>query len=56
MNPTRDLMPRFAHWVLPIPGKGASEWDYAWIPVSAGLVGGIAGAGLVKGISQIYIA
>lgn len=33
INPARDLGPRVAHAVLPIPGKGGSGWDYAWIPV-----------------------
>lgn len=37
-NPARDLGPRLAHAVLPIPGKGDSEWSYAWIPVLAPLV------------------
>jgi glycerol uptake facilitator protein len=43
INPARDLMPRIAHAVLPIPGKGPSDWGYAWIPVIAPLVGGILG-------------
>jgi glycerol uptake facilitator protein len=46
INPARDLAPRLAHAVLPIPGKGSSDWEYAWIPVVAPIVGGIAGAGL----------
>ncbi|HEY7058943.1 MAG TPA: MIP/aquaporin family protein [Vicinamibacterales bacterium] len=46
INPARDLGPRLAHAVLPIAGKGSSDWAYAWIPVIAPLVGGIAGAGL----------
>jgi len=46
INPARDLGPRIAHAVLPIPGKGPSDWGYAWIPVFAPIVGGIAGAGL----------
>ncbi|HMB73242.1 MAG TPA: MIP/aquaporin family protein [Gammaproteobacteria bacterium] len=33
INPARDLGPRIAHAILPIPGKGGSGWDYAWIPV-----------------------
>ena len=44
INPARDLGPRIAHAILPIPGKGPSDWSYAWIPVAAPLVGGIAGA------------
>ncbi len=46
LNPARDLAPRLAHAVLPIPGKGGSDWEYAWIPVVAPVVGGVAGAGL----------
>lgn len=33
INPARDLGPRIAHFVLPIAGKGSSNWGYAWIPV-----------------------
>jgi glycerol uptake facilitator protein len=39
INPVRDLGPRLAHALLPIPGKGSSEWPYAWIPVIAPAVG-----------------
>lgn len=46
INPARDLGPRLAHAVLPIPGKGSSDWQYAWIPVVAPLVGGVIGAAL----------
>ena len=46
INPARDLGPRIAHAILPIPDKGPSDWGYAWIPVIAPIVGGIAGAGL----------
>jgi glycerol uptake facilitator protein len=46
INPARDLGPRIAHALLPIPDKGPSDWGYAWIPVIAPIVGGIAGAGL----------
>jgi glycerol uptake facilitator protein len=45
INPARDLAPRLAHAVLPIPGKGSSDWGYSWIPVVAPIVGGILGAG-----------
>ena len=44
INPARDLGPRIAHAVLPIPGKGGSDWGYAWIPVVAPIIGGILGA------------
>jgi glycerol uptake facilitator len=46
INPARDLGPRIAHALLPIPGKGPSDWYYSWIPVLAPIAGGIAGAGL----------
>ena len=48
INPARDLGPRIAHAVLPIPGKGDSNWGYAWLPVSAPIAGGIIGALLFK--------
>jgi glycerol uptake facilitator protein len=44
INPARDLGPRIMHAILPIPGKGGSDWGYAWIPVVAPLVGGAIGA------------
>lgn len=46
INPARDLGPRIAHAILPIPGKGPSDWAYSWIPVIGPIIGGIAGAGL----------
>jgi glycerol uptake facilitator protein len=46
INPARDLGPRLAHAVLPIAGKGGSDWDYAWIPIVGPLIGGVVGAGL----------
>ena len=46
INPARDLGPRIAHALLPIRGKGASDWAYSWVPVLGPLVGG-ALAGLV---------
>lgn len=48
INPARDLGPRLAHAVLPIPGKGDSDWNYSWVPVVAPIVGGVAGAQLFK--------
>jgi glycerol uptake facilitator protein len=41
INPARDLGPRIAHFLLPIPGKRDSDWDYAWIPVVAPLIGAV---------------
>jgi glycerol uptake facilitator protein len=46
INPARDLGPRLAHALLPIAGKGKSDWGYAWIPVVAPLIGGVLGTGL----------
>ncbi len=40
INPARDLGPRLAHAILPIPGKGSSNWSYAPIPVIGPLIGG----------------
>jgi glycerol uptake facilitator protein len=44
INPARDLGPRIAHFILPIHGKGSSDWSYAWVPVVAPIVGGVLGA------------
>ena len=44
INPARDLGPRLAHALLPISGKGGSDWDYAWIPVVGPIIGGVLGA------------
>src|SRR5207344_3082569 len=40
INPARDLGPRIMHAILPIPGKGGSDWSYAWVPVIGPLIGG----------------
>lgn len=50
INPARDLGPRLAHALLPIPGKGGSDWAYAWIPVLGPILGGIGGAFLYKAL------
>jgi len=49
INPARDLGPRIAHAVLPIAGKGSSDWAYAWIPIVGPTIGGVLGA-LVYGM------
>jgi glycerol uptake facilitator protein len=48
INPARDLGPRIMHAILPIPGKGRSEWSYSWIPVFAPLLGGCIGSLIYK--------
>lgn len=47
INPARDLAPRMAHAILPIPGKGSSDWGYSWIPVVGPLIGGVIGGLLI---------
>ncbi len=44
INPARDLGPRIMHAILPIAGKGPSDWGYSWIPVVAPIIGGVLGA------------
>ncbi len=39
INPARDLGPRVAHAVLPIPGKGGSDWSYSWVPIVGPIIG-----------------
>ena len=53
INPARDLGPRIAHAFLPIPGKGGSDWGYAWIPVVAPILGGICGSAFFKMVLEI---
>ena len=48
INPARDLGPRIMHFILPIAGKGDSDWGYSWIPVVGPLVGGVVGALIAK--------
>jgi len=45
INPARDLGPRIMHAILPIAGKGPSDWSYAWVPVAGPLIGGVLAAG-----------
>ena len=51
INPARDLGPRIAHALLPIRGKGSSDWAYAWVPIAGPLLGGVL-AGL---LARTYI-
>jgi glycerol uptake facilitator protein len=50
INPARDLGPRIAHAVLPIPGKGGSDWGYAWIPVIGPCIGAVIAALVAKSV------
>ena len=50
INPARDLGPRIAHAVLPIAGKGGSDWGYSWIPVVGPIIGGLIGAVLYNAL------
>jgi glycerol uptake facilitator protein len=50
INPARDLGPRIAHAVLPISGKGSSDWGYAWIPIVGPVVGGLIAAFFYKAL------
>jgi glycerol uptake facilitator protein len=46
INPARDLGPRIMHQILPIKGKGSSDWGYAWVPVVGPFLGALLAAGL----------
>ncbi len=48
INPARDLGPRIAHAILPIPNKGSSDWGYAWVPIVGPIIGGVI-AGVTSG-------
>lgn len=50
INPARDLGPRIVHAVLPIAGKGGSDWSYAWVPVVGPIIGGVLGALVFKAL------
>jgi len=56
INPARDLGPRIIHAVLPIPNKGTSDWEYAWVPVVGPLVGGALAAIVYYAAFTNYIA
>ncbi len=49
INPARDLGPRIAHFLLPIKGKGSSDWSYSWVPVVGPIIGGVL-AGASSGV------
>ena len=48
INPARDLGPRLAHTFLPIPGKGPSDWAYAWVPIFGPICGGAVAAAVIR--------
>ncbi len=55
INPARDLGPRIAHAVLPIAGKGDSDWSYSWIPVVGPIIGGVLGALAYNAVFTNYL-
>ena len=55
INPARDLGPRIMHAILPVPGKGGSDWEYAWIPVVGPLIGGALGWGFFYFLGTNFI-
>jgi glycerol uptake facilitator protein len=52
INPARDLGPRIAHFILPIAGKGDSDWGYSWIPVVGPIIGGAIAALLANALGM----
>lgn len=48
INPARDLGPRLAHTLLPIPGKGSSDWSYAWVPIFGPICGAVVAALFIR--------
>jgi len=55
INPARDLGPRIIHAILPIPGKGGSDWGYSWVPVVGPIVGAILAALVYNGVWVNYM-
>jgi glycerol uptake facilitator protein len=56
INPARDLGPRIAHLILPIKGKGGSDWSYAWVPVVGPLIGGAIAGLLAPAMPIVFTA
>ena len=54
INPARDLGPRIAHAILPIPGKGGSDWAYSWVPVVGPIIGAVAAGLIVPHIAGLF--
>lgn len=55
INPARDLGPRIIHAVLPIPGKGGSDWEYSWVPVVGPIIGAIIAAVVYQALWTNYL-
>ena len=55
INPARDLGPRIAHAVLPVAGKGDSDWGYSWIPVVGPIIGGVLGGLVYQAVFTNYL-
>ncbi|HET7686146.1 MAG TPA: MIP/aquaporin family protein [Candidatus Limnocylindria bacterium] len=55
INPARDLGPRIAHFLLPIPGKRDSDWGYSWIPVVGPIIGGVIAAVAANALFTNYL-
>jgi glycerol uptake facilitator protein len=55
INPARDLGPRIAHAVLPIAGKGGSDWAYSWIPIAGPFVGAVVAYVIVKALGVAFV-
>jgi glycerol uptake facilitator protein len=53
INPARDFGPRLAHALLPISGKGNSDWGYAWVPIAGPCVGGVLAAFAFKALPVV---
>lgn len=53
LNPARDLGPRLAHAVLPIPGKGSSDWAYSWVPIVGPMLAGVVAYVFAKAVGII---
>lgn len=54
INPARDLGPRIAHALLPIKGKGSSDWGYSWVPVLGPAAGGILGGLAAQALGWVF--
>ncbi|MDU0349110.1 MIP/aquaporin family protein [Actinomyces sp. MRS3W] len=54
INPARDLGPRIAHAILPIKGKGASDWAYSWVPVIGPIIGGVVAGLLIPNMAGLF--